>query len=77
LTRPIYLSDEAMNAVLAAAHPLQPDARGPFLEACARALAGLPEVGDGIVWSCKCSGNFSTRPKTALQILISAIERHA
>jgi hypothetical protein len=48
-SRPIALSDDQMSAILAASHPLSPDARGPFLEACARALAGLPEVGDGIV----------------------------
>ena len=46
---PIRLSDQQMDAIFAAAHPLAPHVRGPFLEACARALAGLPEVGDGIV----------------------------
>jgi hypothetical protein len=38
-----------MSAILAASHPLPPDARGPFLEACARELAALPEIGDGVV----------------------------
>jgi hypothetical protein len=33
--------------MIAASRPLPPDARGPFLEACARELASLPELGDG------------------------------
>ena len=47
---PIKLSDEQMTAIFAASHPLPPDVRGPFLEACARELAALPEIGDGAVF---------------------------
>jgi hypothetical protein len=36
---PIKLSDAAMDAVLAAAHPLPVERRGAFLEAAARTLA--------------------------------------
>jgi hypothetical protein len=35
--------------VLAASHPLPPDRRSAFLEACARELANLPMLGDGAV----------------------------
>jgi hypothetical protein len=48
-TSPLALTDEQMTAILAASHPLPPDVRGPFLEACARELAALPVVGDGVV----------------------------
>jgi hypothetical protein len=34
---------------MAAAHPLAPAARGPFLEAVAGRLAGAAELGDGTV----------------------------
>jgi hypothetical protein len=46
---PLRLSDAQLNAILAASHPLQPHRRGAFLEACAHALAQLPELGDGAV----------------------------
>jgi hypothetical protein len=50
IPEPLRLTDAQMDAVLAASHPLQPHRRGPFLEACARELAQLPEgVGDGSV----------------------------
>jgi hypothetical protein len=49
LPQPVRLSDEAMSAVLAASHPLPPASRSDFLAAVARELAGLPEIGDGIV----------------------------
>jgi hypothetical protein len=44
---PIALSEAQMCALLAASYPLPPRSRGPFLEACARELANLPELGDG------------------------------
>jgi len=44
---PIRLSDAQMDAVLAASFPLQPSQRAAFLEDVARALAQLPELGDG------------------------------
>jgi len=46
---PIRLSDEQMSALLAASHPLPPDSRSAFLEHCARELARLPMVGDGVL----------------------------
>ena len=36
-----------MLALPAASHPLPPDARPAFLEACAKEIAALPELGDG------------------------------
>jgi hypothetical protein len=47
LTRPIALSEPQMSALLAAAYPLPPDVRSAFLEACAKEIAALPELGDG------------------------------
>jgi hypothetical protein len=44
---PIALSESQMLAVLAAAHVLPAQSRAAFLEACARELAALPELGDG------------------------------
>jgi len=38
-----------MSALLAASHPLPPDSRSAFLEHCARELARLPIVGDGVL----------------------------
>jgi hypothetical protein len=38
-----------MCALLAASYPLSPRSRGPFLEACAREIANLPELGDGVL----------------------------
>jgi hypothetical protein len=46
-TPPIALSDAQMSALLAASYPLPPESRLAFLEACARELSRLPEVGDG------------------------------
>jgi hypothetical protein len=37
-----------MCALLAASYPLPPAARTPFLEHCAREIANLPELGDGV-----------------------------
>jgi len=48
-TPPIALSDQQMNAVLAAAHPLAPHRRSAFLAHVARELTQLPEIGDGAV----------------------------
>jgi len=45
--KPIALSDDQMSALLAASYPLPPECRSAFLEACARELARLPEIGDG------------------------------
>jgi hypothetical protein len=45
--QPICPTESQMNAVLAAAMPLPPDLRSSFVEACARKIAALPEVGDG------------------------------
>ena len=36
-----------MLALLAATYPLPPTARPAFLEACAREISNLPELGDG------------------------------
>jgi hypothetical protein len=44
---PIALSEAQMLALPAASHPLPPDARPAFLEACAKEIAALPELGDG------------------------------
>ena len=38
-----------MCALLAASNPLPPAARPAFLEACAKEIANLPELGDGIL----------------------------
>jgi hypothetical protein len=46
---PIKMTDEQMSALLAASHPLPPDSRSAFLEHCARELARLPIVGDGVL----------------------------
>jgi hypothetical protein len=40
---PIALSEAQMMASIAASAPLPPASRGPFLKACARELASLPE----------------------------------
>jgi hypothetical protein len=49
MPKPIALTDSQMTAVLAASHPLPPDTRSAFLESCARELARLPAIGDGVV----------------------------
>jgi hypothetical protein len=46
---PIALSEAQMCALLAASHPLPPAARPAFLEACAKEIANLPELGDGVL----------------------------
>jgi hypothetical protein len=46
---PIALSEAQMLALLAASYPLPATARAAFLEACAKELAALPELGDGIL----------------------------
>jgi hypothetical protein len=46
---PVRFTDDQINAVFAASHPLPPDRRSAFLEACAIELSRLPEVGDGAV----------------------------
>jgi hypothetical protein len=45
---PLRLSDDELDAVMAAARPLDPDLRDPFLRAVANALQGR-EVGPGTV----------------------------
>jgi hypothetical protein len=47
--KPLCLSDDQLNALLAASYPLLPNRRSAFLEACARELANLPEIGEGAV----------------------------
>jgi hypothetical protein len=49
MQQPIHLSESQMNTVLAAAMPLPPNLRAAFLEACARKISALPEVGDGVL----------------------------
>jgi hypothetical protein len=44
---PIALSDAQMNAILAAATPLQPRARQAFLREVAQLLQSEPALGDG------------------------------
>jgi hypothetical protein len=46
---PIALTEPQMSALLAASHPLPPAARAAFLEHCAREIANLPELGDGVL----------------------------
>jgi hypothetical protein len=46
---PIALSEAQMLALLAASYPLPPDARPAFLEACAKEIAAMPELGDGVL----------------------------
>lgn len=42
---PIRLTDSELDAVFAAARPLDPDLRDPFLRAVANALAGREVIG--------------------------------
>ena len=46
---PIALTEAQMCALLAASYPLPPAARPAFLEACAKEIANLPELGDGVL----------------------------
>jgi hypothetical protein len=48
-TKPLALSDAQLDIVFRLAAPLLAADRSAFLEDVARALGGLPEVGDGIV----------------------------
>jgi hypothetical protein len=44
---PIALTEPQMLALLAASYPLPAPARPLFLEACAKEIAAMPELGDG------------------------------
>jgi hypothetical protein len=46
---PIRLTDSELDAVMAAARPLDPDLRDPFLRAVANALQGQTVIGPGVV----------------------------
>jgi hypothetical protein len=48
----LSLSDSQLSAIMAVAHPLAPAARSAFLEAVAARLAGVVELGDGVVSRC-------------------------
>ena len=45
LSRPLRLTDQELDAVFAAARPLEPGLRDPFLQAVANALNGAGEIG--------------------------------
>jgi hypothetical protein len=45
---PIALSDDALNTIMDAARPLEPDRRSQFLERVAAELAGMPEDARGV-----------------------------
>jgi hypothetical protein len=49
MSKPLALSDAQLDIVFRLAAPLLDVDRSAFLEDVARALGGLPEVGDGIV----------------------------
>ena len=49
MSKPIALTDSEMDAVMAAAQPLEVNARVAFLQEVAEALGRLPHLGDGIV----------------------------
>jgi hypothetical protein len=61
---PIALTEPQMLALLAASYPLPAPARAAFLEHCAREIANLPELGDGVCIgrSCACRNSISIRP---------------
>jgi len=46
---PIALTEPQMSALLAASYPLPSAAHSAFLEHCAREIANLPELGDGVL----------------------------
>jgi hypothetical protein len=48
-SRPLRLTDQELDAVFAAARPLEPGLRDPFLQAVANALNGAGEIGPGTV----------------------------
>jgi hypothetical protein len=45
----LALTDGQLETIMAAAHPLAPAARSAFLEGVAARLAGVVEIGDGVV----------------------------
>jgi hypothetical protein len=45
----LRLTDDELDAIMAAARPLDPDLRDPFLRAVATALQGNAEIGPGVV----------------------------
>jgi hypothetical protein len=45
----VHLSDQQLDCVLAAAHPLPPDRRSAFLADVARTLASERLIGDGLL----------------------------
>jgi hypothetical protein len=47
--KPIALTEQQALALFAASYPLPADRRSAFLTDCARALAALPEIGDGVL----------------------------
>jgi hypothetical protein len=47
---PHHLTDDEVDAVLAAARPIANDRRDAFLQAVADALAGLSELGPGATY---------------------------
>ena len=62
--RPLALSDDEMTAILAAAAPLDPADRTPFLEVVVSAVAALDPRGPGSVFRTirEVQGRFSARP---------------
>jgi hypothetical protein len=48
----LSLSDSQLEILMAAADPLRPEARSQFLQAVAERLAGVVEIGDGVVSRC-------------------------
>jgi hypothetical protein len=63
----LNLSDRGLEIVMAAAHPIAPAMRSQFLEAVAQRLAGVPELGDGVVSrACReLQGQFFEPPDTS------------
>jgi hypothetical protein len=49
MSQPLRLSDSELDAVMAAARPLDRDQRDAFLQAVATALKGCGEIGPGTV----------------------------
>jgi len=47
--QPIALTDDQLNAVLAAAHPLEHHAREAFLREIAQLIQEQPTLGDGLL----------------------------
>jgi hypothetical protein len=48
--KPIALTEQQALALFAASYPLPPDRRSDFLIACAKEIAALPELGDGVLY---------------------------